>query len=401
MTRRGPWEIADLGPVSGRCYRFVMKLSRQTAAVVLASALVLTACTGDGDAPEGASTPATAGTTPEDQAATAGPDDDAATTSAGPQAGGSADDASSTTAMTTDPARAAMSVEDAETAATTVLQARQAAVRANGKKQRAAAKKAYMSSARTAAAAADKLEGVTGKPAEAKAKEAAAANVLAISRADGELPILLLVQTVPDQKQAPVLHLMESRTGEAKDFRIAWEAPMLPGTTVPTFDRRSVGTPVLRGGQTADLKESPKETLREFRSYISWPQPEEVPSFRSHGYSPAVRKAAEQQAAAVADQADMREKNWIVMDDLRTLLFEDGSAFITGTLLRETTFTVKPNSVLSPPETFTTFADDSELTDEAVLRTMVFLGMRVPAKEMDFKRELIAVQEQLVDAWGS
>lgn len=377
-----------------------MKLSRQTAAAVLASALVLTACTGDGDAPEGAGTTSPSGTTTEDLAATAGPGDAAATTSAGPEAGGT-DDASSTTAMTTDPARAAMSVQEAETVATTVLEARHATIRADGEEQRTAAKKAYTSSARTAAAAADKLESVTGEPAEAESDQAADANVLAISRADGELPVLLLVQTVPDEKEAPILHLMESRSGKDEDFRIAWEAPMLPGTEVPSFDRRSVGTPVLRDGQKADLKERPRDTLKEFRAYISWPQPDEIPSFRSNGYSPTVRKAAEAQAAAVADQADMREKNWIITDDIRTLLFEDGSAFITGTLLRETTFTVKPNSVLNPPKTFTTFADDSELTDEAVLRTMVFLGMRVPTKDMNFDRELIAVQEQLVDAWGS
>jgi hypothetical protein len=207
------------------------------------------------------------------------------------------------------------------------------------------------------------------------------------------------VQTVPEDG-VPVLHLMESRTGEEKDFRIVWEAPMLPGTSVPTFDRRSVGTPVLRGG-SGDLTVSPHETLKELASYISWPQPEEIPDYRTHGYSPAVREAAEQQAGAVADQAELREKNWIVSDDTRTLLFEDGTGFVLGSLLRDTTFSVRPSSVLTPPDTFAVFADDAELTDEAVLRTSVFVALRVASEDRDLKPEMIAAREQLVDAWGS
>lgn len=373
-----------------------MKFSRLTAAVTLTSALVLTACTG-GDDPSTDATTSTAGSTAEDTAATAGPGDDAAVTSG--DAAAVTDDAAATTAMTTDEAQAAMSVEQAEEITATLLEARHATMQEDGKKQRELAKKAYAGSALTAIEANDKLEDVAGKPAEAESDAPAEGNVLAISRADGEVPVLLLVQTVPESG-VPVLHLLESSSGKQDDFRITWEAPMLPGTEIPSFDRRSVGTPVVRGG-SGSLVENPHDTLKEFRAYISWPQPEEVPEFRSHGYSPAVRDAAEAQAAAVADQADLREKNWVISDDTRTLLFEDGSGFIIGSLLRDTTFSVKANSVLNAPETFAAFADDTEITEEAVLRTMVFLGMRVPAEGQDFKRELITAREQLVDAWGS
>ncbi len=400
MTGRRTWEIADLGAVSRRCYRFVMKLSRQTAAAVLASALVLTACTGDGDAPEGAGTTSPSGTTTEDLAATAGPGDDAATTSAGPEAGGTTDDAGSTTAMTTDPARAAMSVQEAETVATTVLEARLKALQSDKKKAREARRDAFAGAARTVAAAADKTESVFGRPAEAKDDRAAAPNVLAISRADGELPVVLLVQTVRRANDAPVLHLMTSDTGKAEDFRISWEATMLPGTELPVFDRRSVGSPVLRKG-AGDLQASPRKTLDRLADSLTWPRQDNLADFRTNGYGPAVRRANNSQAAAVERQATMRERNSVRKDGIITLIFEDGSAFITGTIRRDTTFKVKDNSILNPPDSFRVFVDDDELTDEAVLRTSVMVGMRVPDEDQSFKPEVIAVTEQLVDAWGS
>lgn len=375
-----------------------MKFSRVTAGVTLTGVLALSACTDAGTDDGGA----TSGTVTDASTASAeGASDDAATTAtSAPSADAVAETAGATSEpMTTDEARAAMTVEEAEAVAATVMTARHESFQGDGKKVRDAQRKAFMGSARKATEAADRLEDIFGEPSEKGQDEAAEPNVLAISRDDGDLPIFLLVQTVPED-EVPVLHLLESRTGEHGDFRIIWEASMLPGTKVPTFDRRSVGTPVVRDGR-GDLEQPARETLKQLASYTSWPQPEEVPDFRTHGYSPAVRKAAESQAAAVADQADLREKNWLVNDDVKTLLFEDGSAFVIGTLLRDTSFTVKANSVLNPPETFVEFAGADALTEEAVLRTMVFVGLRVPTQEVELKPEMIAVREQLVDAWGS
>jgi hypothetical protein len=372
-----------------------MNFPRMTVAVTLTSALVLSACTG-GDTTDGGTTGSTSGTTSTDGASTTATDEDASTASAD-DAAQATDDA---TAMTTDAEQAAMSVEEAETVAAAVLDARLAALKANGKKARRARAAAFDDSARTAAAGADKTESVFGRSPESKAKQAAEPNVLAISREDGKRPVVLLVQTVPQKKKAPVLHLMESQSGEPEDFRITWEAAMLPGTELPSFDRRSVGTPVLRKG-AGDLVNTPDSTLKHLAASLTWPRDEDIAEYRTHGYGPAVRRANNSQAAAVADQATLRERNRLVDDRTQTLLFEDGSAFITGTIRRDTTFTVKDNSVLNPPESFRVFVDDGELSDEAVLRTTVMVGMRSPAKSEKFKPEMIAAREQLVDAWGS
>ena len=411
-----------------------MKSSSFAVASVLSAALILTGCSDDGEpgttgndlststASEESGATSDAGATEDDVLATEGPEGDAAGSgdtdgaeqtdgpegdqdeeSSAPEGGdaaageGEGDD--EVIEMTTS-SGGIISIEDAEKVATKVLTHAALADQGDGREIRDEQRQAYMSTARQVAEAEDQLEAVFGAPEARDLDEnPVEANVLAISRDDGQRPHYLLVQTVPEDS-VPELHLMESRTGKLEHYRIVWEAPMLPGTKLPTFHPRSEGTPVLREG-AGDLLEVPRDTLRRVAAYTSYPQPEEVPEFRTHGYSPAVRKAATAQAEAVAGQAELREKNWLISDDTRTLMFEDGSAFVIGALSRQTTFTVLPNSVLTPPDAFRIFQDSSSLSNEAVMKTVVFIGMRVPAENNEFIPEMIAVREQLVDASGT
>lgn len=405
-----------------------MKISRMTLAATLSSALVLAACSGD-EGGDGATDPAagpdaatssadpamqtggtadtataTSDTTSDTAAGTAGAGDDTATTAAAGDdaattSGAGADDDDSTVAMTTDETSGAVTLEVAEEAAEQVLTARVEADQGDGEDVQEAQEASMVGTVLTAHQAADRLEGVAGEPAEVDLEEdPVEPNVLAISREDDEEPVLVLVQTVPEDG-VPWLHLLSSDSGDADDFRIGWEARMLPGTEVPSFDSRSTGSPVLRSGQ-GDLTMEPRELLRSVAAYTAYPQPEDVPDYRTHGYAPSVRYAAEDQAEAVDGQATLEEKNWLVSDDTRTLLFEDGSAFVMGSLLRDTRFTVNSGSELTPPDAFRVFQDSEVLTEQATLRTSVFVGMRLPSEDVSFKPEMIAVQEQLVDAWG-
>lgn len=382
-----------------------MKFSRITLAAALSAGLVLTACSDEDPAASPSGEPAV---TTDDAAATedaavtdgAATTGDAADSTADPAASTAGADEDDTVAMSTDGATAAISLEEAEEVAETVLTRRAQADQGDGEDIVDHQRMSMMGSARQAHVAADQLEPVFGAPEEVDLEEnPVEPNVLAISRDDGELPLFILVQTVP-ANGLPVLHLLESRTGENQHFRIIWEAPMRPGTEVPSFDRRSQGTPVLRSGQ-GDLLTEPGEMLKSFASYTSYPAPEEVPHFRTHGYSPEVRRAAQEQADQVSGLASLRERNWVVSEDIKTLRFEDGSAFVMGTLLRDTHFDVNSDSELNPPESFRVFQDSAVLTDEATMRTLVFLGLRAPAEDADFPPEVIAVREQMVDAWGS
>lgn len=379
-----------------------MKFSRTTLAATLCSALVLTACSGEDPVEEqGTGAAATQTTGPlgaDDADATT---DDAAVTDQAATTAGAADDEDTTeVAMATDEVTAALPLAEAEEAALTVLTARFQADQGDGADIRDAQRQSMMGNVRAAHEAADQLESVTGEPAQLDLEAGAFEPiVLAVSKEDGELPVFLLVQTVPEEGGVPLLHLLESRTGESADFRISWEATMLPGTELPSFDRRSVGSPVLRSG-SGDLTIAPRDLLKSVASYISYPQPDDTPDYRTHGYAPAVRRAAQDQADAVAGQATLQEKNWLVSEDTKTLLFDDGSAFVMGTLLRDTQFQVAGGSELNPTDTFRVFQDSSVLSDHAVLRTMVFIGMRAPSEQVEFKPEMIAAREQLVDAWG-
>lgn len=392
-----------------------MKFSRTTLAATLCSALVLTACTGEDPVAEqtdGTAATQTSAAQPDDAEATtddlAGTTDGAASTDDAAVTDGdlaattaSADDEATTeVAMATDEVTAALPLEEAEEAARTVLTARFEADLGDGEDIKDLQRRSLMGNARTAHEAADQLEAVTGEPTQLDLEaEPLEPLVLAISKDDGELPMFLLVQTVTEEDGTPLLHLLESRTGESADFRIVWEAPMLPGTELPSFDRRSVGSPVLRSG-SGELTMAPRDLLKSVAAYISYPQPDDIPDYRTHGYAPAVRRAAENQANAVAGQATLREKNWLVSEDTKTLLFDDGSAFVMGTLLRDTQFQVSDGSELNPTDSFRVFQDSAVLTDQAVLRTMVFIGMRAPSEQVEFKPEMIAAREQLVDAWG-
>lgn len=372
-----------------------MKFSRITTAATLSSALVLAACSGDDTGGGDATTPAADSTQGADDASQSSAADEAAGTSAAP------DDASQTTvAMTTDEDAASVPLEEAEEVASTVLTARVEADQGDGDDVEKAQEASMVGTVLTAHRAADRLEDVAGEPAEVDLDEnPVEPNVLAISREDGDTPAYLLVQTVPED-EVPWLHLLESESGDAEDFRISWEARMLPGTEVPTFDSRSAGSPVLRGAEQGDLAMQPRELLKSLAAYTAYPQPEDTPDYRTHGYAPSVRDAAEEQADAVSGQAGLQEKNWLVSEDVRTLLFEDGTGFVMGSLLRDTQFTVNSGSELTPPDAFRVFQDSGVLTSEATLRTSVFVGMRLGSEDVELKPEMLAAHEQLVDAWG-
>lgn len=228
---------------------------------------------------------------------------------------------------------------------------------------------------------------MTGEPPKGD-QAALEPNVLAISRADDQSPELILVQTTPAGR-LPELHLL-SRPAAGGGFRIVWSAPMLPETEVGTFDRRSVGSPVLRSGG-GDFVIPPGTALTGLAAYIDYPATD-APDVRTNGYAPQVRKSADEQAQAVAAQASLQETNTLTADDYATLVQEDGSGITFGVIDRETVFDVRAGSRLIAPDEFTGLGGAEVMTDSATLRTSVFVAMRLPVQEGP--PELIAAREQ-------
>lgn len=210
-------------------------------------------------------------------------------------------------------------------------------------------------------------------------------------------PNVILVQTVPETG-APVLHLMTSPAG-TEDFRITWSAQMLPGTDVGTFDRRSLGSPVVRDDAQADgLVQAPNSVLEELAESINYPATGQT-EVLTNDYAPQVRKAAATQAQDVSAQADFTESNSLSDSPVSTLLREDGSAITFAVLDRASTFEIKSGMELTAPEAFVALAGAESLSERATLDNQVFVAMVIPAT--CGSPEMIAATEQMVGASGS
>ncbi|MGB3764357.1 MAG: hypothetical protein WA966_14175 [Ornithinimicrobium sp.] len=358
-----------------------MKSVRSAAVCALSSVLLISACS-DSDS-QSTSQDATSTAAADDAAATS--DGSAATQQPGDEAGATA------------PGQdvAVMSVEDAEAIASDLLTKAALVGNGDGKEIEEDVDGAFRGSTAVAALAADELESVSGAPDQRDLiANPVEPNVLAISREDDDSPMLLLVQTVAESG-APELYVMAG-SGAADSFRIVWWAPMLPGTDIGTFDRRSEGSPILREGK-GDLSQSPKELLTAFGASIDYPVGEDM-KVKTNGYAPQVRKAAQTQAADVSEQADYTESNTLKTQTY-TFFREDGSAVTFATLKRESDFDVREGMELTPPDEFLVFEDDSSITSQARLNTYVSVAMTIPT-DSD-RPEMIAAREQLVSASGS
>jgi len=292
---------------------------------------------------------------------------------------------------------ASVSLEEAQDIATNLLSTAAQVQNGDGEEIADDAESAYRGHTYYAALAADELEAVEGKPERRDLiSDPVEPNVLAISREDGQSPLLILVQTVPDSG-APELFVLSSPDDDPDRFRIAWWAPMLPGTDIGSFDRRSVGSPVVRQG-AGDLSRSPRRAFTQLAELVDYPRAEDPAQIKTNGYAPQVREAAQKQADEVSEQARFSEKN-ALRTQTYTFYREDGSAVSFAALKRESEFDVRDGMELTPPEAFLAFEDDESITARARLDSYVYAALTIP--QDDSRPEMIAAREQLINAAGS
>jgi hypothetical protein len=366
----------------GGVYPRQVRSSRVTVVAALSCLLALSACSGsEGEESSSQDSSST-------ESGSGGGTDDAAQTSSG-------DDADGETADPEDVA--SVSLDEAQQIATDRLSQAAQVQNGDGEEIKADARSAYRGHTYYAALAADELEAVDGKPERRDLiSDPVEPNVLAISREDGQSPLLILAQTVPDSG-APELFVLSSPDDQAENFRIAWWAPMLPGTDIGSFDRRSVGSPVLREGP-GDLSRSPRRAFTQLAELIDYPAADDPPRIKTNGYAPQVREAAEQQASEVSEQAEFSESNTLKTQTY-TFYREDGSAVSFAALKRESEFDVRAGMELTPPETFLVFEDDESITSRARLNSYVYAALTIPVD--DTRPEMVAAREQLISAAGS
>lgn len=401
-----------------------MKLPRTALALALCSSLLLAACSGSEEPEESTDPPSTAAETSpdaqegtDDSEGTSGDADDATGDTGASTADGVADDVQSTTdpegdgsgstadpdedastddEVVTAPAAGAgvISVEEGQEIVDQLM--RQAADSQNADAEEAAElnEATFVGSELRAAVAATSLRDIDVQP--VIDYHPTGANILAVSREDGQFPAFMVVQSVPESG-VPELHLMVQEE-EGADWRIGWSAPMLAGTEVGTFDPRSEGSTVIREGR-ASLSNYPSYVVDMLFEILDYPFGEERPDFRTHGYGPQVRAAAEEQAAGISEQASLTQEHSLRTNTLRTIELADGSALIFPVLERKSIFDVYDGMILEPPSAFVHFAENDTITNRAEMTTLVFLAVHVRADGGD--PEVIAAREQVVGANGS
>ncbi len=371
------------------------------AALAATALLVLGACSDDAGGPDSdGAAPGTETADPQTSPATEEPDDTTGTT--GPTTG-TEDPTDTGTESPTDTGtaqpEAVVPVEEANSAAVRVLTAARLARTGSGQEAAQARDDAFSGQGLQGAGGAHKLRDVAavaegGDP----LIDPTEANVLAVSRDDGEHPWLMVVQTVPDTGQ-PVLHLLNS-PDDADAFRIINSAPMLSGTEVGGFHPRGVGSPVVREGR-GDLPVEPEALLGDFASLLDYPSEDgDGADIRTNGYAPQVRDAADEQAEEVSVQADFTQEHRVMPKTIRTIERANGSALVFAVLERTDTFDVHEGMTLNAPEMFTALVEDQDqITEEAAMTTLEFVVLEVPAGDEAAPR-LLAVREQLVGAQG-
>ncbi|WP_153397349.1 hypothetical protein [Ornithinicoccus halotolerans] len=386
-----------------------MRVPRPALALALASALVLSACSGDSEGAD--SEPAGADAATSTAGVGAESTEDGSTEGAG-----GAEDAAETTAPGQEQAATAagesqpsgvVSVEESEQIASDVLTMAVRSTKRNGDKALGDIKRAYSGPDRRAHEVAEDLEDVTGRPPKVErhlGRNPLQPTVLAVSQDDEKYPQYILAQAVPEWagSDVPELYLLV-RPKEGADFKIRWSAPMLPGTEVGLFERRSTGSPVLRNRSQAKeaLAQRPTSVLNELADYVGHPPSEGKVSIRTNGYAPEVRRNAREQASDISASADFMQTDELLPDALHTLQLADGSAMSFAVMERTAHFHVRDGHTLVPPDTFAHLAGDDALGAEATMTALVFVAVRVPAADEDRPPAVIAAREQVVAASGS
>jgi hypothetical protein len=274
--------------------------------------------------------------------------------------------------------RGTVTIDEADAYAEELLTTAMESTQLDGNPAAKAREAAFAGAELEAQQAAGRLEAVTGKPPEWNAKESPVDfNVLSISRAGERGPGLILAQSVPESGN-PVLYLMASQE-DRSEYRIVWQAPMLPGTSIGTFERRSAGAPKVA-------------------NYLSFPIEGENPDIKTNGYAPEVRVQAQEQADDVSVQAEFSQSHELGGQQVHTMELEDGSAMTFAVLDRTSVFDVYDGMELTPPDSFWYFTRDRSITEQAEMRTSVFVALHIPE---DGDPTLISAREQAVDASGS
>lgn len=385
----------------GRVYPFVMKSPRVLLATSVASVLVIGACAPVDRDDDATSAPtATPDAVADTAEATAGPDDLTGNTE-GPELLVATEAPTRTVEpmpTSTGPS-GVISAAEAEETIVRLLGAASDSIEETGEEAEELRQQAFAASELLAQRAARRIERLGGGEAEFVFDPAVDEPlILAVSRLDPEdedSPGVILAQTVPESDM-PVLHLAVYNA-DVEDYRITWQAPMLPGTELPTFERLSQGSPLLPASDAGELFASPNDILDSLVAELAYPDPEDTEDIDAGSYLEELQVQFADQEEAVADFATFSQTHGVRVSSIQTLEAPNGSALLLAVITRDSIFEVISGQQLDTPSVFRALADVGVVYDEATVSTAIFVAIEISEEG---PAELIAVREQFVDAQG-
>lgn len=219
------------------------------------------------------------------------------------------------------------------------------------------------------------------------------AKVIGVSRL-GDQPQQLLVQTSLEQTRAAVLALLVAEPG-GTGFRVAALTPMLPEARVDALDPTSIGSPAIGAGQ--GLAVQPEDAMNAFAESVRFPDPKTTTLLVDDPLSAQLRQSATAQDKAIEATGSFTQKHE-PKDVIGGLRLKDGSGAIVFThIVRTDNIAMRQPVKLKPSVDFTLLTGVKQITSEASLVSNEVIAFVIPTTGA---ARIVAASDQLVSGSG-
>lgn len=217
--------------------------------------------------------------------------------------------------------------------------------------------------------------------------------VLTTSRGDA-YPRHIVGASTPAGAQLPQIHLISAKDAKTP-YRLALSAQVLPGAAISAFPAPDQGAQVVTDG--SDMAIKPVDLLKSYAKGLTEGAKGDVP-YESDTFFDQVRQRAEEQAKAVAGQADFTQTNQVMPDPVVAVREANGDTLVFGAIERTSDYAIKAGQQMAPTPIFSAFVPGrSVLVQQVRTQAVQFLVFVVPKSG---KAHLVAATEQVVGASG-
>lgn len=215
--------------------------------------------------------------------------------------------------------------------------------------------------------------------------------VLAISR-EGDNPKQILAQTTLKKTGAAVLVLLVDQSGA---FKAAAVTPMLPDAKLDALDPTTDGSPAVAKGK--GLVATPDDVLAAFAASVKFPKPTASKVLAADPLSEQLRQSALAQSQALKNQGAFTQEHDPkgVIGGLR--LKDGNGAIVFGHLVRHDAIAMRTPLKLTPAKDLTLLTGIKQITTEADLTSNEVVAIVIPASG---QARVVAASDQLVAGSG-